>query len=123
MENLNNNLSYLNTLENNIRVNWNNKNLLEEYQKNLPSIKKNFGSFNLYFAFLGLAGTHTFIIYSKKLVLHQMEKKAIPHIGLCLGAGLLAGFVVGNIYGSSYKLSKKYSSVESLLNQRLSQIK
>jgi len=120
MDYVNGNKYYLNRMQTLIQRDWNDNKKLNEYLTSIQNHKqKNKGFFNPTFFLLGLCGYHTFIIYQKKMVLHEFEKKAIPHMATCLGVGLAAGLIVGSIFGNSFKNSRRYSKLENELSYKL----
>ena len=106
-------LYYIKKIEEDIKlIKINNKNL-DEIKNILENKKKQLKGFNLYFAFLGLATFHLATIYSKKTVLHMFGKKAFPHIGLCLGIGVISGYMLGSIFGKNMYLYNYCKKLEN----------
>ena len=123
MDKVNANKYFLNNLASKIKSDWNNKKNLQEYLNTLNYFKgSQLGKFNSTFFLIGLASSHLFLIYSQKKVLHQMEQKAIPHLGLVLGVGVLSGLVVGSIYGSSISNTRQTDNIEGQLKERISKL-
>ena len=112
----------LEKIEKDINSNWKNKLSIEKSKLALVNYKNNSKGFNLYSFMLGGAITHTAILYSKKTVLHLMESKAIPHIGICLGVGLGVGLISGQMFGKNISNSRKCSSLLAKVDERLKEI-
>ena len=75
---------------------------------NLDSFsKRNLVGFNKYAFFIFFASTHLFKLYRTKKVLHQLESKAIEHIGICLFTGIFGGIVIGQTLGNNIPLRNK----------------
>ena len=122
--NRNSGMYFLSKLESEIKSNWSNKEKIKEVHESLSKYRSNnLKGFNYWAGFIGLAGTHTALIYSKKQVLHQMEKAAIPHLGICFGVGIVTGLLVGQMFGSSFKNYLAAGRVDRLATQRLSYLK
>lgn len=110
----------LEKLEIKLKENWKNKSALEDIKKTALKAKTDLKGFNKTAGLIGLAALHTTAIYSKKLVLHEFERKALPHLGMCIGVGLLFGIVFGQTYGSNYH---QYSRADNLLNTAENRLK
>lgn len=123
MDSINSFKYVINNIELRSRRDWGNKKALTENLQTLQAYRnKKSGSFNLTGFCLGVAELHTFLIYSQKKVLHEMEKKAIPHMGMCLGAGVALGVFGGLLYGNSMKNTKKAKNLEETLEKRIKEI-
>lgn len=119
MECINFNYYYLNAMNRKISTSSNLESL-KDYRNCLEKFKTSkLGCFNYTMFLFGLLATHTGIIFYSKQVLHEMESKALRHMGICLGVGLVSGLVFGSIYGKSILLHKKYSSIEKNLNNKI----
>lgn len=112
----------LEKIEKDIKSNWKSKLSIENSKLALLHYKENSKGFNLYSFMLGVAFTHTAILYSKKTLLHLMESKAIPHIGICLGVGLGFGIISGQLFGKNISNSRKCNNLLSKANERLKEI-
>ena len=111
---------FLTKIESEIKSNWSNKSQISKAKQSLKLFQsEKLKGFNYWAAFLGLAITHTTMIYSKKQVLHQMERKAIPHLGICFGVAIGSGLIVGQMFGSSFSNFLTYNRISKLAEDRL----
>ena len=109
--------------EEQIYLNYSNQKKIEQIKKQLEFNKNQLKGFNTYSFILGMAFTHTFLIYSKKQVLHQMENKALQHMGICLFCGLSFGFLVGQVFGKNFSNFSYCNNLIALANKRLNEFK
>lgn len=116
------NTFFLQRIEKNINENWKNKAFLQSTQDLLAKKGSELKGFNTYAAFLGLAFTHTSIIYYTKTVLSGMEKKAPQHMALCLGVGGLFGLIVGQTLGKNIQSYNYYSKLSQRVEQRIKEL-
>lgn len=82
----------------------------------LKDIKSKIKGFNKLVFLLGAAAYHTISIYAKKELLYEMQKKALPHIGITLGVGFVSGLVVGQLYSYDFKIYRKFNKVNKQLS-------
>lgn len=123
MDYINGNKYFLSKITHKMNLDWHDQTKLKEYLTSLQNHKtNNKGIFNSTFFLLGVCCSHTFIIYQKKMVLHEFERKAFPHMATCLGIGLASGFIIGAIYGNSAINTRKYNRIEKKLNNRIDEL-
>lgn len=112
----------LEKFEHKLKEDWKNKAALEGIKQGALKIKGDLKGFNKTAGLFGLAVIHTSAIYSRKLVLHEFERKAIPHLAMCVGVGLAFGLVIGQIYGSNYHYYTRTSNLLKAVDNRLNDI-
>jgi hypothetical protein len=89
---------------------------LTKSKNELKDIKSKIKGFNGWAFFLGAATYHIFTIYAKKKLLYEMQQKALPHMGITLGVGIVTGFIFGRVFSYDYKLYRKFNKVQKSLD-------
>jgi hypothetical protein len=93
------------------------KNVIMQSFEDLKAIEKEIKGFNLQACFLAIALYHQSYIYLKKVLLNEMRKKALPHMGICLTIGVINGMIFGHYFGKSYSLYKSYKDAHKQVNK------
>ena len=123
MSSTQNHRNYIEMIGKRVKLDWDDKEMLNTYKEDVENLKRKFGYFNRTSAFIGLALTHTYVIYTKKTILSAMEKNAWKHIRNCVGVSLISGYLVGYLYGNSVINTRKTNKLTMMIDNRLSELK
>ena len=81
---------------------------MNKYSNELDLYRDKIKGFNTQAFFVAIAIYHTSVIFYKKVLLYEMGKGAVLHLGLCGVIGIAMGYIIGNNFAKSYELYKTF---------------
>jgi hypothetical protein len=88
------------------------KNNLKNAENSFKDLSRGIKGINWYAFLFGFAVYYTQHLFRNKVLLNEMNVKALPHIGVCTAVGLAFGAFVGYSTGSNFTLYRKFKAVD-----------
>ena len=90
---------------------------LKNSEVELKDLKARIKGINWYAFMFGFAIYYSQHICRNRVLLNEMNLKALPHLGICTAVGLAFGVIIGYSTASNYSLYRKFISVSGDLKK------